>query len=216
MKRGLQLARESQTFGDMLTEPQPPRVVTSGGTPARAIAIVLLATSALGAVVFQSLSFSATAVGPAAAALRFTPTEKEAERGLFTGLFGSSSSSSHGGGSIGQQCDSAAYAYCCGVGTPCECSKGMSANGQCGREAYVYCCDFGTPCQCSQPSKKVMEQQQNWQHEDRRDDWRREEERREEERRRYEEHRRYEDPRYEDRRRYGSSGGYGGYGNSPF
>jgi len=49
------------------------------------------------------------------------------------------------------QCAKAPYAYCCGVGTPCDCSKGTSSPGQCKPESYIYCCDTGTPCDCTKP-----------------------------------------------------------------
>jgi len=48
-------------------------------------------------------------------------------------------------------CAKYAYDFCCGVGTPCDCSKGTTAPGQCKPESYVYCCTVGTPCDCSQP-----------------------------------------------------------------
>lgn len=54
------------------------------------------------------------------------------------------------------QCGSSAYSFCCAIGTPCDCSKGATAEGQCsgsihGLTSYAYCCGFGTPCDCSQP-----------------------------------------------------------------
>merc|ERR1712072_1113461 len=54
------------------------------------------------------------------------------------------------------QCGSSAYSFCCAVGTPCDCSKGVTAEGQCsgsihGLTSYAYCCSFGTPCDCSKP-----------------------------------------------------------------
>lgn len=48
-------------------------------------------------------------------------------------------------------CAKVAYDFCCGVGTPCDCSKGTISPGQCKPESYVYCCNVGTPCDCSQP-----------------------------------------------------------------
>jgi len=56
------------------------------------------------------------------------------------------------------QCGSSAYSFCCAVGTPCDCSKGVTAEGQCqgsikGLTSYAYCCSFGTPCDCSRPPK---------------------------------------------------------------
>mmetsp|Transcript_37359 Transcript_37359/g.112776 ORF Transcript_37359/g.112776 Transcript_37359/m.112776 type:complete len:119 (-) Transcript_37359:280-636(-) len=50
-----------------------------------------------------------------------------------------------------QNCASAAYAFCCEIGTPCDCTKGTTAAGQCKPESYGYCCGVGTPCDCSQP-----------------------------------------------------------------
>lgn len=49
------------------------------------------------------------------------------------------------------QCGWLAYDYCCGVGTPCDCSKGTLAPGQCEPESYVYCCEVGQKCDCSRP-----------------------------------------------------------------
>jgi photosystem II stability/assembly factor-like uncharacterized protein len=49
------------------------------------------------------------------------------------------------------QCSSASYAFCCGIGAPCDCSKGTTAPGQCKPESYVYCCQVGPKCDCSQP-----------------------------------------------------------------
>lgn len=49
---------------------------------------------------------------------------------------------------LGPNCDSVAFAYCCSVGTPCACKKVESADGQCGSTAYDYCCHTGTPCRC--------------------------------------------------------------------
>lgn len=49
------------------------------------------------------------------------------------------------------QCEKVPYDFCCGVGTPCDCTKGTTAPGQCKPESYVYCCNVGTPCDCSQP-----------------------------------------------------------------
>merc|ERR1711865_60880 len=48
-------------------------------------------------------------------------------------------------------CDKAPYAFCCGVGTSCDCSKGMSSSGQCDSAAYAFCCMEGTKCQCDLP-----------------------------------------------------------------
>merc|ERR1711862_379756 len=47
------------------------------------------------------------------------------------------------------QCSSVAHAYCCSLGTPCDCSEISSASGQCSFLAYEYCCHLGTPCDCS-------------------------------------------------------------------
>jgi len=49
------------------------------------------------------------------------------------------------------QCKTASYAFCCEVGTPCDCTKGTTAPGQCKPESYGFCCSVGTPCDCSQP-----------------------------------------------------------------
>jgi len=51
----------------------------------------------------------------------------------------------------GGQCAKAAYAFCCGVGQPCDCTKGTTSPGQCKPESYTYCCDVGTPCDCTKP-----------------------------------------------------------------
>merc|ERR1711870_1068 len=48
-------------------------------------------------------------------------------------------------------CAHLAYDYCCGVGTPCDCTKGTAFPGQCKPESWLYCCSVGTPCDCSQP-----------------------------------------------------------------
>jgi len=48
-------------------------------------------------------------------------------------------------------CDSAPYAFCCGVGTPCDCAKGMASEGQCDSAAYSFCCMVGTKCNCDAP-----------------------------------------------------------------
>merc|ERR1712013_396123 len=48
-------------------------------------------------------------------------------------------------------CGSAAYSYCCGVGTPCMCSQSILHGGQCGSAAYSYCCWAGTKCDCDAP-----------------------------------------------------------------
>eukprot|EP00929_Paragymnodinium_shiwhaense_P121964 TRINITY_DN94439_c0_g1_i1.p2 TRINITY_DN94439_c0_g1~~TRINITY_DN94439_c0_g1_i1.p2 ORF type:complete len:227 (+),score=61.60 TRINITY_DN94439_c0_g1_i1:85-681(+) len=49
------------------------------------------------------------------------------------------------------QCKKASYGFCCEVGTPCDCTKGVTASGQCKPESYGFCCSIGTPCDCSQP-----------------------------------------------------------------
>ena len=48
-------------------------------------------------------------------------------------------------------CASAPYAFCCGVGTACDCSQGMASPGQCDSAAYSYCCMVGTKCDCDSP-----------------------------------------------------------------
>mmetsp|Transcript_9926 Transcript_9926/g.26244 ORF Transcript_9926/g.26244 Transcript_9926/m.26244 type:complete len:239 (-) Transcript_9926:97-813(-) len=48
-------------------------------------------------------------------------------------------------------CAKLAYDFCCGVGIPCDCSKGVISPGQCKPESYLYCCNVGTPCDCAQP-----------------------------------------------------------------
>merc|ERR1719461_372910 len=48
-----------------------------------------------------------------------------------------------------ENCSSSAWAYCCGVGTPCDCTRGSTASGQCSQYAYGYCCTVGTPCMCA-------------------------------------------------------------------
>merc|ERR1740121_1599098 len=48
-------------------------------------------------------------------------------------------------------CAKVAYDFCCGVGTPCDCSKGTTAPGQCKPASWLYCCNVGTPCDCSTP-----------------------------------------------------------------
>ena len=60
--------------------------------------------------------------------------------------------------SVTGNCAAAAYAFCCGVGTKCDCNKGISAPGQCDGHiavpiigkvtSYSYCCGMGTPCDC--------------------------------------------------------------------
>lgn len=49
------------------------------------------------------------------------------------------------------QCKKSSYSYCCEIGTPCDCTKGVSTPGQCKEGAYAYCCSFLTPCDCTQP-----------------------------------------------------------------
>merc|ERR1711959_216352 len=49
------------------------------------------------------------------------------------------------------QCKSASYAFCCEVGKPCDCTKGVSAQGQCEQSSYAFCCSVGTPCDCTKP-----------------------------------------------------------------
>merc|ERR1712232_330719 len=49
------------------------------------------------------------------------------------------------------QCKKASYAFCCEVGKPCDCTKGVSSPGQCEQASYAFCCSVGTPCDCSQP-----------------------------------------------------------------
>jgi hypothetical protein len=51
----------------------------------------------------------------------------------------------------GGQCSKASYAFCCGVGKPCDCTKGTTSPGQCKPESYAFCCDVGTPCDCTKP-----------------------------------------------------------------
>jgi len=48
-------------------------------------------------------------------------------------------------------CKTSSYAFCCEVGTPCDCTKGTTSPGQCKPESYAFCCSVGTPCDCSQP-----------------------------------------------------------------
>lgn len=48
-------------------------------------------------------------------------------------------------------CKKASYAFCCEVGKPCDCSKGITAPGQCEQASYAFCCSAGTPCDCSAP-----------------------------------------------------------------
>jgi len=48
-------------------------------------------------------------------------------------------------------CAKSAYAFCCGVGTPCDCNKGAISPGQCEVSAYTFCCMVGKKCDCSQP-----------------------------------------------------------------
>merc|ERR1712083_1119995 len=52
-------------------------------------------------------------------------------------------------------CASIPYDFCCGLGTPCDCSKGTTAPGQCKPASWLYCCQAGTPCDCSQPPIKA-------------------------------------------------------------
>lgn len=49
------------------------------------------------------------------------------------------------------QCKKASYAFCCELGTPCDCTKGTTAPGQCVAASYAFCCSVGTPCDCTQP-----------------------------------------------------------------
>ena len=53
-----------------------------------------------------------------------------------------------------ENCKSASYAYCCELGTPCDCKKGTTSPGQCTPAAYGFCCSIGTPCDCSQPPEQ--------------------------------------------------------------
>jgi len=48
-------------------------------------------------------------------------------------------------------CASAPYGFCCGVGTPCDCTQGMTSPGQCDSAAYSFCCMVGTKCDCDAP-----------------------------------------------------------------
>ena len=48
-------------------------------------------------------------------------------------------------------CEKVPYDFCCGVGTPCDCTKGSASPGQCKPDSYIYCCNVGTPCDCTQP-----------------------------------------------------------------
>ena len=45
-------------------------------------------------------------------------------------------------------CGGTAHSYCCGLGIPCDCHKGILEPGNCGKDAYNYCCGYGTPCEC--------------------------------------------------------------------
>merc|ERR1711865_973657 len=58
-------------------------------------------------------------------------------------------------------CDKIPYAFCCEVGTKCDCSLDSDADGQCTAEkelpfgfkltSYKFCCETGTTCDCSEP-----------------------------------------------------------------
>jgi len=50
------------------------------------------------------------------------------------------------------QCKKSSYAFCCEVGVPCDCTKGVTAPGQCEQASYAFCCSVGAPCDCSQPA----------------------------------------------------------------
>jgi len=52
------------------------------------------------------------------------------------------------------QCKKESYAFCCGVGTACDCNKGIFAKGQCKKESYSFCCLVGTKCDCSKPPQQ--------------------------------------------------------------
>jgi hypothetical protein len=54
-----------------------------------------------------------------------------------------------------KNCAKAAYSFCCGYGTPCDCNKGTTSEGQCQKEAYIFCCEVGVKCDCSQPDKAL-------------------------------------------------------------
>lgn len=49
------------------------------------------------------------------------------------------------------QCKKASYAFCCEIGVPCDCTKGVTAAGQCKAASYVFCCSVGAKCDCTQP-----------------------------------------------------------------
>mmetsp|Transcript_47640 Transcript_47640/g.101990 ORF Transcript_47640/g.101990 Transcript_47640/m.101990 type:complete len:757 (-) Transcript_47640:37-2307(-) len=51
------------------------------------------------------------------------------------------------------QCSDSSYRYCCGWGTPCDCSKDADAPGQCSHSSYTFCCAVGNTCDCSKPKK---------------------------------------------------------------
>ena len=50
-----------------------------------------------------------------------------------------------------KNCKTESYAFCCAVGTSCNCSEGASSPGQCQASAYVFCCLVGEKCDCTQP-----------------------------------------------------------------
>eukprot|EP00927_Polykrikos_kofoidii_P033608 TRINITY_DN2842_c0_g1_i4.p1 TRINITY_DN2842_c0_g1~~TRINITY_DN2842_c0_g1_i4.p1 ORF type:complete len:103 (-),score=13.18 TRINITY_DN2842_c0_g1_i4:54-362(-) len=59
------------------------------------------------------------------------------------------------------QCKEASYVFCCGVGTPCDCTKGTISPGQCVPSSYAFCCSVGSPCDCTQPPKRDNQQLSN-------------------------------------------------------
>jgi len=50
-----------------------------------------------------------------------------------------------------QQCEHSPYGFCCEIGKPCDCSKGVMSPGQCAQGSYAFCCSVGVPCDCSKP-----------------------------------------------------------------
>ena len=55
-----------------------------------------------------------------------------------------------------KQCKKESYAFCCAVGTPCDCSKGTTAPGQCDTKAYLFCCSVGKKCDCAEPPRSEI------------------------------------------------------------
>jgi len=55
------------------------------------------------------------------------------------------------------QCKKASYGFCCEVGVPCDCTKGVTAPGQCAQASYAFCCSIGADCDCSQPPLSLGE-----------------------------------------------------------